>query len=128
VPTLDQISNGGSEHANQAAVFEWCEMMTSAHPELRLIFAIPNGARTSISVAKRLKAEGLRSGVPDLFLPVARGGYHGLFVEMKTKTGVVSHMQKGWHAALVKEGFQVCIARGSLIAIALIEQYLKGAK
>ncbi len=53
------------------------------------LFAIPNGAQLAGNKATRarqmnkLKAEGLKPGVSDLFLMVARGGYHGMFIEMK---------------------------------------------
>lgn len=61
-------------------------------PEKR-IFSIPNGARTAMSVAVRLKRTGLLSGVPDLFIPHAHGGYFGFFIEIKSKTGRISDEQ-----------------------------------
>ena len=72
-----------SEHDEQAALFEWATWHTSQCPELGLLFAIPNGGHRHPVVAARLKAEGVRAGVPDICLPVARKGYHGLFVELK---------------------------------------------
>jgi endo-beta-N-acetylglucosaminidase D len=63
-------------------------------PELVWLFAIPNGGDRNIAVAGNLKAEGVKSGVADLLLPVARYGYHGFFIEMKNHRGVQSTAQK----------------------------------
>jgi hypothetical protein len=121
-----------SEHQEQVAVIEWADRMVPRYPELALLYAVPNGARTSIGTAKKLKAEGLRAGVPDLCLPVARGidhtsAYHGLYVELKRiKGGTVSPEQRGWHEALRAQGYRVVVARGAAEAIAAITQYLEG--
>ena len=85
-----------TEHDEQVAVFEWAELMAERYPALNLLYAVPNGARTSMSVAKRLKAEGLRRGVPDICLPVSSHydeydqTYHALYIEMKRPGGKVS--------------------------------------
>ena len=118
------------EHHEQVAVIEWADGMVGRYPELALLYAVPNGARTSIGTAKKLKAEGLRAGVPDLVLPVARGidhtsAYHGLYVELKRiKGGTVSPEQRGLHEALRAQGYRVVVARGAAEAIAAITQYL----
>ena len=72
----------------------------------------------------RLRAEGLKSGVPDLCLPAARAGYHGLYIEMKrTKGGRATPEQKnGWGAG--KEGYKTALCRGAGEAIEAIENYL----
>jgi hypothetical protein len=77
-------------------------------PELRLLFAIPNaGAGAQSGQAGKMKAEGVKRGVPDLHLPVARNGYHGLFIEMKYGKGTPSPEQKEWIADLREEGYRV---------------------
>ena len=84
--TPNQIAKAGTEHAIQAALMCWC----SQHPDkdsrllLRWLHAIPNGGARGRAQASRLKAEGVKSGVADLMLPVARRGYHGFYIEMKT--------------------------------------------
>lgn len=111
-----------SEHDEQAALFAWAEWNSHVTPELMLLFAIPNGASVKRQVGKngktfslegmKLKEEGLKAGVPDLFLPVARLGKHGLFVEMKTAVGRVSPAQKAWHDRLRAQGYFVSVCRG----------------
>jgi hypothetical protein len=114
-----------SEHAEQAMVIRWADLHSD--PRLKLLYAVPNGARVSIGTARKLKAEGLRAGVPDLVLPVPIGGYHGAYIEMKrVKGGVVSPKQQGWHEALRDQGYYVAVARGAEEAQRLILQYLSG--
>ena len=72
-----------SEHDEQSAIFEWAALMQGAYPELGLLFAIPNGGKRDKATAGKLKAEGVKAGVPDMCLPVSNGKYHGLFIELK---------------------------------------------
>ena len=75
------------EDAEQRVIFQWAAMETAACPELWLLYAIPNGGKRAIKTAIALKAQGVKSGVPDMCLPVARGGYHGLYIELKRQKG-----------------------------------------
>ena len=69
------------EHELQAACVKWFSLQ---YPQFyRMLFAIPNGGHRDIRTAARLKAEGVKRGVPDLFLSVPRAGYNGLYIEMK---------------------------------------------
>ena len=123
------------EHPEQCAVIDWCDWNTKKYPCLAWIYAVPNGARTSISVAKRLKKEGMRAGVPDLFLPyptIDHSGYNpvwtycGLYIEMKRKKGsTTSPEQKAWHKYLLSAGYQVKVAKGADEAIKFIKEYLE---
>ena len=93
------------EDAEQRVIFQWAAMETAACPELGLLYAIPNGGKRAIKTAIALKAQGVKSGVPDMCLPVARGGYHGLYIELKRQRGgTVSETQKSWITALAKQG------------------------
>ena len=72
-----------TEHDEQVALFAWADANLSKHPELALLHATPNGGMRHIAVAAKLKAEGLRAGYPDISLPVARGRWHSLHIELK---------------------------------------------
>ena len=111
-----------SEHDEQVALIRWADM--SELPELQLLFAIPNGGQRHPAVARKLRDEGLRAGVPDLFLPVARGNYHGLFIEMKVGRNKPTANQTGWIRALRWQGYRVEICYGYEEARVMIENYL----
>lgn len=73
-----------------------------------------------------MKQQGVKAGVPDLFLPIPKGDYHGLFIEMKRKDGgQLTKAQIGWLDKLNKQGYMARCCHGADNAIALIEHYLK---
>lgn len=92
-------------------------------------FAIPNGIflkdkRTAFAIARKMKAEGLKKGIPDLFIAHCTTQYAGLFIEMKTKTGQTSKEQKEWIERLEKQGYRATVCRGFNEAIKELENYL----
>ena len=90
-----------------------------------MMFAIPNGGARHRVIGGQMKAEGVKRGVPDVFFPVARGGYHGLFIEMKrTNGGKVSSEQQEWIIELNKNGFMTVVCHGFEKAKAVIIEYL----
>lgn len=114
-----------SEHDEQVAVIQWAAMAQGRFPELALLLAIPNGGARHIAVATKLKAEGVRPGVPDLFLPYPNGGWHGLWIEMKTTTGRPSESQKWWLAELRKQWYSAVVCYGAEEAIGCIKEYFQ---
>ena len=114
------------EHRHQAAVIKACAAASWRYPEAALIFAIPNGGHRNKVAAKRLKDEGVRSGVPDLMLPVPRGGYHGLFIELKVGTNAPSTSQGAWAEVLMGQGYLVLTCYGAQAATDAIQRYLEG--
>ncbi|MET0084855.1 MAG: VRR-NUC domain-containing protein, partial [Sedimenticola sp.] len=113
-----------NEHQEQAALFRWAEFARARHPELELMFAIPNGGHRHKAVAARMKVEGVKRGVPDICVPVPRDGYHGLYIELKTARGTASKEQKLWLRQLQTQGYRVAVCRGWEAARGLIENYL----
>lgn len=108
-----------SEHDQQVAVIEYCD--AKGVP----VFAIPNGGLRHKRTAAMLKAEGVRAGVPDLFVPVPNGGYCGLFIEMKDVNGrKPRESQMQWLEALNARGYAAYWAKGAEKAIRLIDAYL----
>lgn len=124
--TPEQYAKSGSEHAHQVALFMWAQQ--SGIAELKLMFAIPNGGLRDKRTATRLKAEGVKSGVPDIFLPVARKECWGLFIELKKPGGRVSEEQYEWIYELRKQGYGAAVCVGWEAARDVILQYLGGGK
>ena len=118
------------EGEEQATLMSWARMQRWRWPgELDLLFHIPNGGARSKSEAARFKAEGVKAGVPDLFLPVPRGEYHGLFIELKRQAGGrLSDEQKEWIPALQAQGYRVEVCKGWEAAVKVIEDYLGPGK
>ena len=114
-----------SEHQEQSIVFGWSVQHMDRIPELRWLFAIPNGARVPIGLAVKLKKEGLRKGVSDIFLPVARGGYHGIFIEMKAIGGRPSPQQHEFTDFANKQGYKAIFCYGHKAAIDQITKYME---
>lgn len=115
-----------TEDEEQIALFNWAGLAAGAHPELRLLFHIPNGGSRHKAEAGRFRAMGVKSGVPDLCLPVARGRWHGLFLELKrTKGGRVSPEQAAWIRELEAQGYCAVVSYGWEQARREIEEYLR---
>lgn len=115
-----------TESAEQQALFQWAALQEGTHPELSLLHHIPNGGSRHKAEARRLKAEGVKAGVPDLCLPVARGQYHGLYVELKrVKKSRASEEQVAWLAKLAEQGYYVAICKGWEEAMETILGYLR---
>ena len=116
-----------TEAQEQILLFNWARSTTRLIPELRLLFHIPNGGARDRRTGAGLKAQGLRPGVPDLCLPVARGAFHGLYIELKRSNGSTSDLsaaQKAWIQALNAEGYLAVVAFGADDAKHRIMEYL----
>lgn len=130
--TPEYLAKTGTEHAEQMALMQWTVLNLKRFPNLDLLFAIPNGGDRSRSVAAALKAEGVKSGVPDLFLPVPMGQFAGLWIEMK-KRGLSTHANGGrldnqvkWHPRLIEQHYAVVTCYGWDYAVVAIEAYYLG--
>ena len=115
-----------NEEAEQIALMRWAAYQEKLYPALKKLHHIPNGGSRGKAEAGRFKLMGVKPGVPDLFLPEARGGYHGLYIEMKrVHNGVVSAAQKGWIRTLRESGYRVEVCRGWVAASEVLKDYLK---
>lgn len=113
------------EEEEQTELFSWAAAQESVHPELRLMFHIPNGGKRGKAEAARFKAAGVKAGVPDICLPVARRGFHALYIELKAMDGRPSLEQNEWMIALLKQGNYAQTCYGFDSAIRLILWYLE---
>ncbi|MPM78797.1 hypothetical protein SDC9_125811 [bioreactor metagenome] len=116
-----------TESVEQQILFRWARMQRCRYPELDLLYHIPNGGSRKKAEAGRFKAEGVKAGIPDIFLPVPRDQYHGLYIELKrTKGGRISPEQVMWMEALTKQGYCCAVCKGHEAAIKVILDYLEG--
>lgn len=116
------------EAAEQTWLFQWAaQMQHYKWPELELLYHVPNGGSRNRVEAARLKAQGVKPGIPDVCLPVARCGYHGLYIEMKRQHGgVLSEDQKEKIPKLRDQGYRVEVCKGFQQAADVIEAYMEG--
>lgn len=115
-----------SEHQEQAAVVQWWGLQCNRYglPDFAL-FAIPNaGAGAQKGQAGKMKAEGVRPGVPDLCLSVPRGTFHGLYIEMKSFAGNLRPSQRNVAAWLQGQGYAVEVCYSAEAAVRAIREYL----
>ena len=127
-------SNNTTEHGEQAVVIQWAKYREGRYPELKWLLAIPNGAKLPYKKTRsgkryspeaiKLKAEGLKSGVSDLFLPAPRNGFCGLWVEMKVGTNKPTEEQTIFTADMNSRGYLATGCWGSEHAIVSIATYL----
>lgn len=114
------------EAREQEALFRWAAYERGKWTELAALHHIPNGGSRNKAEAARLKAQGVRAGVPDICLPAARGCYHGLYIELKRrKGGRVSEAQRKWMEYLEGAGYCARVCHGWDEARETIEKYLE---
>ena len=106
-----------SEARHQMNVIRWSQQpsIRSKWPELALLHHIPNGGTRDAVEAKHLKDQGV---------PVPRGQYHGLYIEMKAETGRTSPEQDWWGERLLGQGYMWEVCHGWQSAVRVLEWYL----
>jgi hypothetical protein len=117
-----------SEAREQALVFEWVGWNMRQYPELWFLHHVPNGGSRNKAEAVNLKKQGVKAGVSDLFLPVARQGFHGLYIELKAIGGRISKPQAEWINRVRTQGYAAFDCWSADEAIERLEWYLGGAK
>lgn len=115
-----------SEAQEQRALFQWAGLAEQKYPELKLLHHVPNGGKRDARTAVNLKKEGVKAGVPDIVLPVARNGFHGLYIELKVGRNKTSLKQDEWIKNLKEQGYFVEVCYGWNSAREVIEKYLGG--
>lgn len=113
------------EEVEQITLFSWAEFAKNKYPELDLMYHVPNEGKRSAAMGARLKAEGLKAGVPDVCLPTAHGGYIGLYIEMKVKPNKPTEQQKQWLRDLRGAGHFTAVCYSWEEAKNLIEEYIR---
>lgn len=116
------------EHDEQSAFFQWIADNAARHPAFESVFAIPNGGFRHKPTAMRLQREGVRAGVPDIFVAYPSRGKGGMFIEMKRAGGKASDVrttQWEWLERLEQNNYAVAVCYGCDEAITAFCRYLK---
>lgn len=136
---------GDSEDSQQMALFAWAALSVGKYPQLKWLYAVPNGGSRHIAEATKMVATGLRKGVPDIALPIPiqrrdyhsfheafKYGYHGCYIELKIKkrrkeeNGGCSSEQVSWLEQLQSMGYFVAVCYGWEDARDTLIAYLEG--
>jgi hypothetical protein len=120
-----------NEHDLQKAVVRWARLFgQKKYYELELLHAIPNGAHLKSGARgwAKLQLEGALKGIPDLHLPVPKGQYASLYIEMKKKGGKLSVEQQNIINKLIMHNNFVAVCYSADDAIKTLVGYcgLKG--
>ena len=115
--------NAQPEAIEQAKVIAWARANERNYPYLQLLHCSLNGVKMTKAQAGRAIAQGMLSGVPDLFLPVPKNGYHGLFIEMKYGSNKVTENQEKFLQNAANVGYAVSVCYSANEAIKRIEDY-----
>lgn len=114
-----------SEHSEQVALFNWAIMLESQIPQLKMIYAVPNGGHRHKLVAQKMKAEGVKAGVLDINLDVPITPYHGLRIEMKFGKNKPTENQLEWIERYQNYGYKTAICYDWETAARTILEYLR---
>jgi hypothetical protein len=112
--------NKQSEHELQKAVAKYLDYIKV------LWWATPNGGHRHIGTARKLKQEGVKSGVPDICIAEPKGTYNGLFIELKVGKNKVTDNQFVMLAELNKRGYQTAICYSFDEVVKVVSNYLEG--
>lgn len=114
-----------TEQQEQINLIKWTQQpsIRGVYPELALLFHIPNERPDKVQAAI-LKKMGVKRGVPDLFLPIPSGEYHGLFIEMKAMSGRPSDDQIWWAEHMKANGYACSVCYGWQNAAEVLTWYL----
>jgi hypothetical protein len=126
MPRSLRVPAAKEEEGEQIALFQWVRLQQKVWPELELLHHIPNGGYRGKTAGAKMKALGAKPGVLDLFLPVARHGWHGLYIEMKSTDGRISPLQEDFGGKVASQGYAVFLCRTFEQARSVLMQYLFG--
>lgn len=116
-----------SEHDEQCALFQWIDIelnRPSPIPGLEMVYSTTRG-NTGGRTGGYLRDEGVRAGIFDINVDTSRHGFHGLRIELKTKTGTLTKEQRVWFQRFRTHGFMAVVCRGWEAAMDTIIDYLR---
>ena len=122
-PSRTKKRNAQPEAAEQENVIKWARDNEKTYPFLWMLHSSLNGVKLSKIQAGKAKASGMLSGVPDLFLPVPRGCFFGLYIEMKSAKGRIMPSQSRYLKTVSDFGYNAVVCYSSSEAIEKIKEY-----
>jgi hypothetical protein len=125
-PSRTKKRNAQPEAVEQEKVIKWARDNENNYPFLWMLHSSLNGVKLSKTQAGKAKASGMLSGVLDLFLPVPRGKYHGLYIEMKSAKGRIMPSQSRYLKAVSDFGYAAFVCYSADEAIEKIKSYYFG--
>lgn len=115
-----------NEESNiQIACVEWFRYRYPRYAGV--FFSVPNGGHRDKITGAIMKREGALAGVSDLLLLVAKGGFHGLCIEMKTPKGRQQESQKRFEDHVSEQGYLYRVCRSLDEFMETVGDYLDGA-
>lgn len=118
--------NARIEEGHQRALFDFLRLWESrpGYGALAFVYSVPNGFYATSAEKGRMVATGLRAGVWDVAVPCPRSGCPGMFIELKTDAGRLSHDQERFRAFAESEGFRCVVTRSWVAAAWAIVEYM----
>lgn len=123
-----------SESQEQVALFNFLRTLEEQYPILKWIHSIPNGGHRAATTARKMKAEGVKAGVLDVFVPVCRLSenlpyfgtieFPGLYIEMKFGKNTMTENQTEFANFVANQGYLVKICYTWIEAAQEIFDYL----
>ena len=117
------------EQMEQVNLIRWTQQaeVRQRYPDLKLLYHVPNERKCTPQQGQTLKWMGVKSGVPDLCLPVPRGRWHGLYIEMKApmSSARASENQRWWIDELLAQGYAACVCKGWEMARDTLIRYME---
>lgn len=113
----------------QRALITWAKTQIKNYPQLLWLHHVPSGGKRDSREAQSLQSQGVKAGILDLHLPVARGGYHGLMIEIKrpsNKKPVASPEQVQYMEFLTEQGYATLLSNSFDELKLFITNYLDG--
>ena len=115
------------EHMHQCALFTWSRnpAVRAKYKGLDLMSCSLNGVKLTAAQAGKAKAAGMLKGEWDIRLPVARGPYIGLIIEMKAGRNKPTPEQAWYGERMAEEGHCNAVCWSWLEAQHVIVEYLE---
>tara|TARA_R100000353_G_scaffold123277_1_gene87577 strand:- start:652 stop:1020 length:369 start_codon:yes stop_codon:yes gene_type:complete len=110
-----------TEQRQQEALVTYIQLQ---YPTVRYCASLGGQYQQYQSQRSKAIKTGYVKGFPDLQITEARKGYHGLFIELKTKTGRLTKYQQNWIDDLNERGYKAECCYGLEKALDLIDWYL----